>query len=139
MKDIKILRFDIRDNDNFEKAKNIRKAVFLEEYYLDQFLEYDGLDRQATHYLVYKENKAVGTARWRTTYGGIKLERLAILKNYRNQNIGKLLINKMLKDVQSMDMDIYLNACASAVNFFQKPVLLLKVKNLKKWMLRIIK
>ncbi len=120
MENIKIVSFDTRDCQSFEKAKKIRNEVFVKEQYLDQFLEYDGLDRQSTLYLIIKGEKPVGTARWRTTYDGIKLERFAILKDYRNQNIGKVLLDKILKDIHHMDMDIYLNACINAVKFFEQ-------------------
>ena len=120
MDNISIISFDIRDNQNFELAKKIRNEVFVKEQYLDQFLEYDGLDRQSTQYLISKDKKPVGTARWRTTYDGIKLERFAVLKEYRKQNIGIILLDKILKDIQHMDMDVYLNACVSAVKFFEQ-------------------
>jgi len=120
MEKVKIIRFDVRDTEKFDLAKRIRKEVFVKEQYLDKFLEYDGLDRQATLYLVYQNGNPIGTARWRTTYDGIKLERFAILKNYRKKNFGKVLLKKILKDIQHMDMDVYLNACTSAVNFFEQ-------------------
>ncbi len=120
MENVKVISFDVRDHENFEEVKRIRHEVFILEYYLDRFLEYDGLDRQSTLYLVLKDNKAIGTARWRTTYDGIKLERFAILKKYRKQNIGKYLLDKILKDIRHMDMDIYLNSCVSAVKFFEQ-------------------
>lgn len=117
---MKVIRFDIRDKKFFEEAKKIRFDVFVKEQYLDKFLEYDGLDRQSTLYLITKDDKAIGTARWRTTYDGIKLERFAILKEYRKKNIGKYLLDKILKDIQHLDMDVYLNACVSAVKFFEQ-------------------
>lgn len=120
MEEVEVIRFDIRDKKFFEEAKKIRHDVFVKEQYLDKFLEYDGLDRQSTLYLVKKDDKAIGTARWRTTYDGIKLERFAILKEYRKKNIGKYLLDKILKDIQHLDMDVYLNACVSAVKFFEQ-------------------
>lgn len=120
MEKVKVIRFDIRDKKFFEEAKKIRFDVFVKEQYLDKFLEYDGLDRQSTLYLITKDDKAIGTARWRTTYDGIKLERFAILKEYRKKNIGKYLLDKILKDIQHLDMDVYLNACVSAVKFFEQ-------------------
>ena len=120
MNNIKVVSFDIRNAEKFEKAKKVRQAVFIQEQYLDQFLEYDGLDRQSALYLVLEDEKAIGTARWRTTYDGIKLERFAILKDYRNKNVGKYLLEKILKDIQHMDMDVYLHACVDAVKFFEQ-------------------
>ncbi|NOZ47803.1 MAG: GNAT family N-acetyltransferase [Chlorobi bacterium] len=120
MEELQIVRFDIRNKEYFEEAKRIRKKVFVEEFYIDHFLEYDGLDRQSTLYLVLKNGNPVGTARWRTTYDGIKLERFAVLKEHRNKNIGQFLLDKILRDVQHLDMDIYLNASINAVKFFEQ-------------------
>lgn len=65
------------------------------------------------------DGKSVGTARWRETDKGIKLERFAVLNEYRSCGIGtkmtKFIINK-LKDSKL----IYLNAQSSAIPFYEK-------------------
>ena len=117
---IQVVSFDFRDKEYFEKAVDIRNKVFIQEKYLDKFLEFDGLDRKSTHYLICIDENPVGTARWRTTYDGIKIERFAIIKSYRNKKIGQKLLNRILKETLPLDMDIYLEACISAVKFFEK-------------------
>ena len=79
--------------DAIEAIKNIRTRVFQEEQGVLSELEFDGLDKDATHFLAYWNNKAVGTARIReVNYNAAKIERLAVLPEARKQGIGKKLM-----------------------------------------------
>ena len=67
----------------------IRKRVFQEEQNISADLEFDGFDADAVHLLAYLENRAVATARIREIdTDTAKLERLAVLPEYRKQGIG---------------------------------------------------
>ena len=58
----------------------------------------------------------MGTARYRVTNNGTKLERFAVLKTYRNRGVGKALVEFIL-DTLNQD-DIYLHAQESVVDFY---------------------
>ena len=66
-----------------------------------------------------KNYSPVGTARYRKTNLGIKLERFAVLKEYRYleswQIVLKFLLNKLSKEKK-----IYLNSQKKVVNFYEK-------------------
>jgi predicted GNAT family N-acyltransferase len=78
----------------------IRTKVFQEEQGVSAELEFDGLDPSAIHFLAYVNGKAVGTARIREIDGDtVKIERLAVLPNYRKQGIGRKLMKSALSTI----------------------------------------
>jgi predicted GNAT family N-acyltransferase len=114
-----IKRFSFQDKVMAEKAFSIRKAVFVEEQGVDASLEYDH-EEEAHHYLLLLSEKPIATARWRETEKGIKLERFAVLPQFRNRGIGEILLKEVLKDVISAEKPIYLHAQLKAVPFYQR-------------------
>lgn len=117
---ITIITFPYNDQEKFKQALDIRTTVFVNEQKVDQRLEFDGKDPEATHYLAYYKEFAVGTARWRKTEKGIKLERFAILPDYRNKKIGKEILLVVLKDVTKLNQTIYLNSQKLAIGFYKQ-------------------
>ncbi|MBE9481624.1 MAG: GNAT family N-acetyltransferase, partial [Bacteroidetes bacterium] len=85
---MEIIRFTTKDKKLAKIAFAIREKVFVIEQKVNPDLEYDEFEDNAQHYLVYLEKKPVATARRRKTEKGIKLERFAILKDYRNKGMG---------------------------------------------------
>lgn len=112
--------FTFNKKQKFNLALSIRKEVFVKEQKVDEHLEFDGLDAEAIHYLAFYNENAVGTARWRKTEKGIKLERFAVLAPYRKQLIGLTLLEAVLKDVKGFGKTIYLNSQKSAIGFYLK-------------------
>ena len=107
-------------DENFKIAQQIRCQVFVKEQGVDPVLEMDVFDKTASHYLLFSNDVAVGTARWRFTEFGIKLERFAILKEFRGLGYGAQLVSAVLKDISSQEKSIYLNSQVNALNFYQK-------------------
>jgi predicted GNAT family N-acyltransferase len=116
---IQIESFNNEQAELLKEAFKIRNTVFVEEQGVDKFLEYDGLDNQAIHYLVLHNGKPVCTARWRETEKGIKLERFAVLKEYRGKSLGSVMLRYILEEVIPSKKKIYLHAQISAVNFYK--------------------
>ncbi len=116
---INIEGFTHEEEDFLQKAYKIRDAVFIQEQNVDKFLEYDGLDESATHFLLECNGIPVGTARYRETDEGIKLERFAVLKEYRGKAFASLILKMMLEEVLPSGKQIYLYAQASAVTFYE--------------------
>ena len=112
---------DLRDLD---AAFTIRETVFVEGQGVPAALENDLHDRtDARHYLARTAAGApAGAARWRETEHGVKLERFAVLAEFRNQEIGATLLHAVLADVQAElpDAEIYLNAQLRAVPFYER-------------------
>ena len=112
--------FKISDEEKAEQAFTIRRIVFVEEQKVSREEEYDSFENVATHYLAMIENVPSGTARWRVTDKGVKLERFAVLSNFRNRGVGAALVNAVLKDVLPLNMKIYLHSQVSAMNLYAK-------------------
>lgn len=91
----------ITDKKSQEEAFRIRETVFVFEQEVDPNLEYDEFEEVSTHFLARLEGKPVGTARWRFTKSGVKLERFAVLKEARGKGVGQALVSALLADVNA--------------------------------------
>ncbi len=108
-----------------QAAFAVRKEVFIQEQGVSELEEFDVFDITSAHFLASdRTGKACGTARWRKTENGIKLERFAVLKAYRKQGVGALLLQKILEDIaqfpEFLPQTIYLHAQTTAVDFYRK-------------------
>ncbi len=117
---LRIESFSAENEDLIHDAYKIRHTVFVDEQHVDKNLEYDGLDSEAVHYVVYFDEKPVSTARWRETKEGIKLERFAVLTEYRNKYIGAFLLVQILEELKKSKKRIYLHSQETAVNFYKR-------------------
>jgi len=112
--DIKTVNFDL----NFSDIEKIRTAVFIQEQNVPIELEWDEFDNDSTHILAYYNNKAVGTAR---LLDDGHIGRMAVLKAYRNRNIGKNMLKYILDIAQAKSIAlIELSAQDHAVDFYKK-------------------
>jgi predicted GNAT family N-acyltransferase len=117
---IRISKIDQNDKCDVETAFSIRKKVFVQEQKVDPQLEYDEHEKEATHYLAFYHDIPVGTARWRKTPKGIKLERFAVLPEYRNKGIGDVLVQKVLEDVLPLNHSVYLHSQLKACSLYRR-------------------
>lgn len=111
--------------DELSHAFQIRETVFVKEQRVSPEEEYDRHDASATHLVVYDaEEVPCGTARWRSTNRGIKLERFAVLRSHRGQGVGRLLLETILWDIDEDpnvgQQSVYLHAQTGAVGFYEK-------------------
>lgn len=102
-----------------EEALKIRQKVFVEEQQVPAEIEYDEFEENATHVLARIGEKAVGTARWRTTENGTKLERFAVSASARGKGVGRALVEFILHQIEDRT-SIYLNSQLSAEEFYSK-------------------
>lgn len=98
----------------------IRRQVFVIEQGVNPEEEYDEFEDSCTHFLAKYTGIAAGTCRIRQTQNGIKLERFAVLKAYRQKGIGAALVEKCLEKIGAVDTLIYLHAQLHAVPFYKK-------------------
>jgi predicted GNAT family N-acyltransferase len=118
---VEIVSFRTKDRpDLAEKANSIRQKVFVEEQKVDPELEYDQFEDVALHYLLYAEKEPVATARWRETEKGIKLERFATIRSFRNQGLGAILLQDIMEDVIPLGKKIYLHSQILAIPFYER-------------------
>ena len=102
----------------------IREMVFVKEQNVDAAEEYDAYEDSSTHFLAIIDELPAGTARWRRTTEGIKLERFAVLKSQRGKGLGQALVKRVLEDIGSQagnsGKTIYLHAQLDAVSLYEK-------------------
>jgi len=106
------------DNDKeIDICLSIRRKVFVEEQNIPENIEMDDELVQPIYVCAILDKQYVGTARYRETSSGIKLERFAVLKEYRGLGVGKALV-KFILDNLDQDQDIYLHAQEAVVDFY---------------------
>ncbi|MCK5346579.1 MAG: GNAT family N-acetyltransferase [Candidatus Heimdallarchaeota archaeon] len=116
---MEIRRFTFEDKELFKIAYTIREEVFINEQKVDRELEFE-FEEESTHYLLFVEGNAAATARWRETPKGIKLERFAVLKEYRKKGLGQMILTRILEDVLPFNKPVYLHSQAIAFGFYRK-------------------
>src|SRR5574344_1391076 len=105
--------------DKCEEYYYIRKTVFLDE----QGFAYDKdeIDKIGKHIIVYIDNKAVGTARFFKDGDNYHVGRVAVLKEYRSQNIGKEIMDKIVDEIKKEGhYKIILSSQMHAIPFYCK-------------------
>lgn len=114
-----IEKFDTSSTKLYSSALDIRQEVFIDGQNVDPALEIEN-EGLCTHYLLLLNEQAIGTARWRETDKGIKLERFAILNICRNKGYGTILLEKVLQDILPLKRKIYLHSQLKAVPYYQR-------------------
>ena len=102
-----------------ERCFSVRREVFVNEQNISEKIEFDDTNFNATYFIATFKNKSIGTARYRYTDQGVKLERFAVLKSFRNLGVGKKLVNYIINIIRH-EKCIYLHAQESVVEFYSK-------------------
>lgn len=97
----------------------IRRKVFVEEQNCPPELEWEFED-ESTHFLGTVNSVPAGAARWRKTEKGFKLERFAVLREFRGYGMGKALVQTVLSQLPKDADYIYLNAQLTAIGLYEK-------------------
>jgi predicted GNAT family N-acyltransferase len=81
--------------DESQAIRRIRESVFQDEQGIAPELEMDGLDEQSIHLVAKLDDERIGVGRLREMreVGILKLERLAVLADYRQQGIGSEIVH----------------------------------------------
>ena len=111
-----------------KKAFAIRDLVFCKEQKVSKEIEFDGLDEFCDHYLAKINQLPIGTARIRKEKKGtFKIERMAILKEYRKKGVGKAIMKEILKHYLNLNKvnknkvnNLLLNSQIEAKDFYKK-------------------
>ena len=109
----------VKTNDEKNLVLNIRREVFIKGLNIPEHLEIDSNEESSKYILAKVDGKSVGTARWRKTDEGMKLERFAVLNDYRSIGIGTMMTKFILNQLKNSKL-IYLNAQQSAISFYEK-------------------
>jgi predicted GNAT family N-acyltransferase len=103
------------------RAFAIRMRVFVREQQVPAEIELDHDDARAIHFLASVAGKAIGTARIVMHGSRAKIGRMAVLKKYRGQGVGKrLLLRAVAKAKQLGARTTYLNAQVPVIGFYEQ-------------------
>jgi predicted GNAT family N-acyltransferase len=105
-----------------DSAFLVRQDVFIEEQGVPAELELDEFDPLAIHALAYQNGGCIGTGRLVDLGGGqTQIGRMAVLAQYRNQGIGKQILEKLTELAKSQGAkSIVLHAQVAAIPFYEK-------------------
>ena len=117
--DIKIKK--VENEEEFEKALNVRFRVFVDEQGVPRELERDEKDEEAIHVIAQNKDKTVGCGRIVFHEEKAKLGRLAVDKSWRQQGIGSSICRKLIKIAEKKGYrQIILHAQLHSVDFYKK-------------------
>ena len=112
----------VKSSDKMELCHIIRKKVFCEEQNISKAIEFDNLDHLCEHFLIFKNQIPVATARVRKKENYIyKVERVAVLISQRRCKVGSFLIKKIISQYckDNKDNSIILHSQVSVENFYK--------------------
>ena len=120
MIEINILKLNFNDED-FSHIRNIRKSVFNIELGILESELFDKHDETCDHFLIFDGKKIAGSVRIRSIENTIKLERMAILKEFRAKNYGKNCIFQIKEYYSTKNFSrIILDSIYSVRGFYKK-------------------
>jgi predicted GNAT family N-acyltransferase len=109
----------VTDPADLEKVFAIRREVFVGEQNCPPELEWEH-EEESNHFLATVGGMPAGASRWRKTDKGYKLERFAVLKNFRGNGVGQELVRTVLADLPKDADYIYLHAQLDAVTLYER-------------------
>ena len=105
-------------NSDYDTIRFIRQRVFVEEQSVPVDIEWDEHEASAQHFLVFHNDKAVGTGR---ITGEGKIGRMAILPEARGIGAGLQLLKFICKFARAEGQKcVYLNSQSHAIPFYAK-------------------
>lgn len=114
----------VLNKEDLETIFKIREEVFVIEQEVAPEEEYDEFEDTSIHFLARVDGNPAGTARWRFTDKGIKLERFAVLKKERGKGVGQALVKSVLEDIalhpEAKGKKLYLHAQLTAIPLYAK-------------------
>lgn len=101
-----------------EVIKSVRMPVFVQEQQVPYEIDFDSNDANAVHWLAFSDdNVPIGTAR---LLEDGHFGRMAVIKMYRNQGIGRSIIQTAMDYASSVGMEsVYLNSQLQARTFYE--------------------
>ena len=120
MLNIHLLKLGFNDYD-FSLIRDIRKIVFKNEIGISESELFDEYDVHCDHFIIFDGKNVVGSVRFVLYEKTIKLERMAILQEYRKNNYGKNSILQLREFYNSLGYtQIFLDSIYSVRGFYKK-------------------
>lgn len=120
MQDLLIKKVDRENKDEFSHIIKIRRDVFIEEQNCTEESEWDDDMYKCEYYLAYYQGYPCATLRYREKESKIKIERVAVLEEFRGKDIGKEIMEYILDILKEKKIEIMLHSQERVIGFYQK-------------------
>ena len=108
-------------NKEFSYVRDIRESVFYDELGISKQELFDKNDESCDHFLIFDGQKVVGSVRMLSMEKIVKLERMAILKDFRTKNYGRNCILQLKEYYSEIGFSqIILDSIYSVREFYKK-------------------
>jgi predicted GNAT family N-acyltransferase len=110
-----------KSSSDIEEIKEIRKVVFSHELNISESYLFDEYDKTCDQFLIKNDEVTVGALRLRKENNAVKLERMAILSEFRKISFGTKAIDEIKKYcVIKGESKIFLDSIYDARDFYKK-------------------
>lgn len=109
----------VLEKTELEQVWTIRYEVFVIGQNCPEELEWE-YEEESVHFMASLHHEPCGTARWRKTDKGYKLERFAVLEKCRGNGVASALIKAVIADLPSDANYVYLHAQLEAAGLYEK-------------------
>ena len=112
----------VSSKEEMDKSYAIRTKVFCEEQKISKDIEFDNLDHLCGHFLIFDDKKSIATARVRQKEKSVlKIERVAVLLEFRRLKVGSILIKNTIKHYTNLDANksIVLHSQVAVADFYK--------------------
>ncbi len=111
-------------SEDYQTCLKIRKEVFVNEQHVPEEDEVDAFEKISHHLLAFYYGIPAGASRWRQNGDYIKLERFAVLKEFRSKKIATALVARTLEDIKDVykekKVKLLLHSQLSAIALYKK-------------------
>ena len=120
MVETNLLKLNFNDKE-FSRVRDIRESVFYDELGISKQELFDKNDESCDHFLIFDGQKIVGSVRMLSMEKIVKLERMAILKDFRTKNYGRNCILQLKEYYSEIGFSqIILDSIYSVREFYKK-------------------
>ena len=120
MIEINLLKLNFDDKE-FSHIRDIRETVFTNELGISKQELFDKNDKTCDHFLIFDGKEIAGSVRILSMEKMAKLERMAVLKDFRTKNYGKNCIFQLKEYYLTHDFShIILDSIYSVRGFYKK-------------------
>lgn len=115
------LKEEIDKYDWLNKYNDLNKYDELEIYKteeIDKIIQSENVD--VKHYNFCQKDKTIGTVRVIISSDKIKIGRVVIDKEYRKQNLGEVLIQKVMQELDDFEKKYYIESQEQVIEFYEK-------------------
>ena len=112
----------VSSKEEMDKSYAIRTKVFCKEQKISKEIEFDNLDHLCGHFLIFDSKIAIATARVRQKeINLLKIERVAVLFEFRRLKVGSILIKNIIKHYMNLDdnKSIILHSQVAVADFYK--------------------